>query len=391
MKRINKKIKNMTALVLAGALIAAPGTALAASPEFARTAEEWAALQDNVLEYGEIEDLVHEYNATVQKNQIELDKFRNDYGMTNSEWADRYRELASDLEDDLDYPSVDDSSYASTMTSIVTSEMQIEQWRETADDALEDYEVYYLTYMQEEKQIAQTAQDDMVDYYAKQVTLQSDIRNREMLEATYQNAVSRQALGATTQTEVLLAEQNLQLNSEALEEDETAIETTRENLLVLLGWNYNAEPEIMPLPPINFEHIAEMNPDVDKETALENNYTLRINQRQYDNARAQDNKDLLAKSISENEQMIGADLNNLYTSVLSAQLDYELAQSEYELEQRNLVSAEREYSLGSISRMEYITQQNTTAMKEIDVWTAYLDLFQAIQDYDWAVKGLAST
>ncbi len=381
----------MTALVLAGALIAAPGTALAASPEFARTAEEWAALQDNVLEYGEIEDLVHEYNATVQKNQIELDKFRNDYGMTNSEWADRYRELASDLEDDLDYPSVDDSSYASTMTSIVTSEMQIEQWRETADDALEDYEVYYLTYMQEEKQIAQTAQDDMVDYYAKQVTLQSDIRNREMLEATYQNAVSRQALGATTQTEVLLAEQNLQLNSEALEEDETAIETTRENLLVLLGWNYNAEPEIMPLPPINFEHIAEMNPDVDKETALENNYTLRINQRQYDNARAQDNKDLLAKSISENEQMIGADLNNLYTSVLSAQLDYELAQSEYELEQRNLVSAEREYSLGSISRMEYITQQNTTAMKEIDVWTAYLDLFQAIQDYDWAVKGLAST
>ena len=34
-----------------------PIQALAGSPEFSRTAEEWARLRDNVLEYGEIEDL----------------------------------------------------------------------------------------------------------------------------------------------------------------------------------------------------------------------------------------------------------------------------------------------------------------------------------------------
>ena len=36
----------------------APVTALAASPEFARTTEEWAKLRDNVLEYDELEDLI---------------------------------------------------------------------------------------------------------------------------------------------------------------------------------------------------------------------------------------------------------------------------------------------------------------------------------------------
>lgn len=46
----------------------APVTALAASPEFARTTEEWAKLRDNVLEYDELEDLIHEYNPTVQNN-----------------------------------------------------------------------------------------------------------------------------------------------------------------------------------------------------------------------------------------------------------------------------------------------------------------------------------
>ena len=45
-----------------------PVTALAASPEFARTTEAWAKLRDNVLEYDELEDLIHEYNPTVQNN-----------------------------------------------------------------------------------------------------------------------------------------------------------------------------------------------------------------------------------------------------------------------------------------------------------------------------------
>ncbi len=390
MKHTDKKIKNITAVVLTGALIAAPCTALAASPEFARTAEEWATLQDNVLEYGEIEDLVHEYNPTVQKNQIELEKFRRDYGMTNSEWADRYRELANELEDDLNYPDIDDTSYATIMSSIVTSEMQIETWRETADDALEDYEVYYLTYMQEEKQIAQNAQDDMIAYYADQVALQSDLTNREILEVSYEDAVARQSLGSATYTTVLLAEQDLQDNAEAIQQDETAIESAKENLLVELGWSYSSDPEIMPLPPLDFEHIATMNPDIDREQAIANNYTLRINQRKYDNARAQDNIDSLAKTIASNEQMIGASLNSLYSAVLSAQAAYELAQSEYELEVRDLSSAERQYSLGNISRIEYLTQQNTTQMKEIAVQSAYLSLFQAVQNYDWAVKGLAN-
>ena len=40
--------------------------AYASSPEFARSAEEWAALKDNKIEYWEIEGLIQEYNPTVQ-------------------------------------------------------------------------------------------------------------------------------------------------------------------------------------------------------------------------------------------------------------------------------------------------------------------------------------
>ena len=53
-----------------------PMSALAGSPEFAYTQEKWAALRDNVLEYEELNDLIHEYNATVLNNRAEYDDYR---------------------------------------------------------------------------------------------------------------------------------------------------------------------------------------------------------------------------------------------------------------------------------------------------------------------------
>ena len=56
----------------------APLTGLAASPEFARSAEEWERLRDNVLEYEELEDLIHEYNVTTQNNQYTASSMGSD-------------------------------------------------------------------------------------------------------------------------------------------------------------------------------------------------------------------------------------------------------------------------------------------------------------------------
>ena len=82
------RIRQAAALCLAGAMgISVPMTALASSPEFARSAEEWSRLQDDVIEYDEVDDLIHEYNATVQSNQYEYNKFINDYGTTRYESA----------------------------------------------------------------------------------------------------------------------------------------------------------------------------------------------------------------------------------------------------------------------------------------------------------------
>ena len=68
-----KRLKRALSLGMAGVMMtAAPITAFAASPEFSRSAEEWAKLRDNTIEYDELEGLIQEYNATVQTNNLDL-------------------------------------------------------------------------------------------------------------------------------------------------------------------------------------------------------------------------------------------------------------------------------------------------------------------------------
>lgn len=387
-----RNLKRIVSLALAGlTALSVPLQASAATPEFARSAEEWERLRDDKIEYDELSDLIHEYNATVRKNQIDLNEFRKDYGETNDEWSDRYRELADDLESSLDYPDVDDSGYASAMTNIVTSEIQIDNWRETADDSLEDYMVYYYNYCLAEKLLVSTAQSNMINYYLNQLQLQTDQKQVEVLQETYQSAVNQRAVGRATDVDVLTARENLRNAEKAVQDDQSAIDTGRRYLIVLLGWNSEANPEIGEIPEVDLERIASMDPAADKAAAVENSYTMKANKRKLENARSTDKIEDLNETIQEDEQNIGASLNASYQNVISCQAAYELAEAQAALEEENLRKIERKYGQGSASHLEYVTQQYTTEKAQINVEVTRLNLFQAIESYDWAVNGLADT
>jgi len=96
------------ALVTAGTV---PLEVYASSPEFARSEKEWARLQDDVLEYDEIEALIAEYNATVQTNQLDLNEFKKKYGNTKDDISAKYRDMAEEIYASVEYPDADDPTY----------------------------------------------------------------------------------------------------------------------------------------------------------------------------------------------------------------------------------------------------------------------------------------
>ena len=55
---------------------------------------------------------------------------------------------------------------------------------------------------------------------------------------------------------------------------------------------------------------------------------------------------------------------------------------------KNWNTANTKYQLGSISRMEYIQEETAKVKAEMDVEVKNLELFQAMQAYDWVVEGV---
>jgi len=382
MKWIRKVTVGSLAVVMG---IAVPMTALASSPEFARSAEEWARLRDQVLEYDEIADLVHEYNVTVQNNQYEYNEFIKDYGRTREEIADAYRDLANDLESNM---TGEDSGVA--MVSDLQLRLQAKQLREQADDNLEDSQIYYWTYCQAEDNLVLSAQSKMISYYRKQLELESAKEEKANLENEYALTVTKRQAGTATETELLAARERVLEQEKTVTELEQSIEDTRQKLIVMLGWSGSDQPEIRGVPEIDLSEIETIDLEADQQKAQENNYTLNINKKKLENAKDADNRNKLQNTIQGNERQIRVSVNSAWQSLQTAKRNYEQAQADAVTEERNMELAGQKWKAGMITKYEYEKQQSALNSSRNRVQETKLDLLEALESYRWNVGGLAA-
>lgn len=383
--------KRGMSIMLAGTMLAAcPAAAFGASPEFARTAEEWERLRDNVLEYEELEDLIAEYNTTVQTNQLELNEFKRDYGTTKDDVADKYRDMADEIYGSLSYPDSDDPTYGYVVASVLSAEIQADNLVKQADDNLEDSEIIYLNYKQAEKTLVTVAETNMVNYQKGLLSIQEAEIQTAQARKALASAETNLSVGNGTRLDVLNAQESLMTAERAVESAKTETENVRQKLQVMVGWKYDDTPEIRPVPASDLERIAAMDPQADLEQAKENNYALMVNKKKRANAYSSDTIESLDKTIADNEQKIGSALVTSYQNVLAAKLAYDQAAAELELEQRNLQSLQVKFQQGTASQTQIENQQYTVQLKELALQTADLNLFQTMETYDWAVNGLAS-
>ena len=240
----------------------------------------------------------------------------------------------------------------------------------------------------EERNIVKQAQSTMNTYYQLQYQLTSLKKNRELLEATVTSTQGRQAQGMATQADVLNAQQNLQSADAQIIAMENQIESTRQNLIITLGWAQNANPEIRPMPPIDVQRILDMDVASDTQKALDADYTLQVDQRELENANSEANRQIKRQKIEEEKQKIAVAVSDGYQKVIEAQSSYEEAVTNLEVAVKNWNTANTKYQLGSISRMEYIQEETAKVKAEMDVEVKNLELFQAMEAYDWVVEGV---
>lgn len=83
-------------------------------------------------------------------------------------------------------------------------------------------------------------------------------------------------------------------------------------------------------------------------------------------------------------------MQRLYQQVMDSKAAYEAASVGFEAAQASQAAAGRQYQLGLLSQAQYVGTQIAYCQKKAAKESANLSLLQAMENYGWAVMGLAS-
>ena len=405
MKRQRKKTYGypLAAFVTAAVIAAAPFTAFAAvnspddnsyqppeppapnynqdlSPEFAYSEDKWASLRDNVMEYDELADLIHEYNPTVRSNRSTYADQKN---KDLNDVYDAYMEDIQDIWDQVD--STDDDATAAMLRSSANSLTQ------QADNLYQDADMEKIQYDQTEANLVYQAQQLMVTYEQAQYNMETLQSTRDLLETQYSVAQAQQAVGMATQTDVLNAQKSLQDQDSSILAVQKSAENLHRGLCLMLGWDVNAQPEIRPVPEPDLARIDSMNPDADSQTAVANNYDVKYYEKKAGNLSSQVLIEANQVDIQNARDTALRSLRTQYDNVITARDALDAAQAQLEVAVVDLNEAAAKLNIGQGTQLAYQTAENAYVVAKNNVNSQKLQLLLAMEAYDWNVKGLTTS
>ena len=379
-----KRRKGMALLLLTALCLSTEGMSAMASPEFARSQEEWASLSDNRLEWEEIPGLVNEYNATVLNN-------RKAYQKDSGQNAEEIRDALLEAADDMESLAIDAEAEEGGAMIGANYRSQAASLRQQAESNVSDSQVILWQYEQVEDTIAQTVRDGFIAYYQAIAQKDADQAKIGYLEESLASAQNRKNVGMGTELEVLTAKEALQNGQAVLASADAKINAEKKKLQVLCGWDYTSDAEIGALPDFDMEEIGRIDLEADTEKALSSNWQLRIDERKLQNAPDATLRDQYTKTVDNDRQQIKASVRSAYDTLVQAKRTYDTGAEQLNLSRQNLEKSSRQLSLGVISRMEYRTAENETTGLEHNQKLNEIAVFSAWTAYQGAVNGLAST
>lgn len=350
------------------------------SPEFAYTEEKWASLRDNVMEYGELKDLIHEYNPTVRSNRS---AYKDQKGKDLNDVYEQYMNDIDDIWDQADAVE-DDVTWASMRFSAGLLTKQ-------ADNNYQDADMEKIQYDQQEAALVYQAQQMMVSLQQAEDNIKNLENTKALLQSQYEFTRAQAAAGMATQIDVLTAQKSVQDQDTAILAAQKNKENVHRNLCLMLGWDADAQPEILAVPEPDMSRIDTLNPDGDAEAALANNYDVRYYEKKAGNLSSQDLIESNQASIQNAKDTAVRSLKTQYNTVLTARDALNAAQSQLAAEQSKLNKASASLAAGQITNLEYQTTLNAVMTAESDVNMKKLQLLVALEGYDWNVKGLTTS
>ena len=354
-----------------------------------------AKLQDNVLEYDELALRVREYNPNISE------AWRK-YGESKEDYQNMLTELESTYDDSMDNidavlkPLKQAEKLMPQLKGTVKQMSSLKSGYHSLVQGIRDTVTNWDTskrntsqIRQYEKQVISGAQSAMIGYNTivdNKATLETMVDLYQKQCDMYQRMA---ALGLVNQTDVVSAQTSLIGAKSQLASLQSQEDSVYRTLCLLLGYDPDSGVEIRNLPAFDMSRLDGMNLEADTKKAIGNNYTL-IGQRT--SAKGETNAQIAARlnTIEEGEQKLTIEMQRLYQDVLDKKAAYEAAMTGYEAAEKSNGAAQRQYQNGLLSEMQYVGTQISYNQKKAAKESAELDLWTAMNAYDWGIEGLAA-
>lgn len=398
-------------------------------------------LQDNLIEFNEVEMMVISFNDTVLSNRYTYRNLQDMQDGTDDDDDDGESSPSGDYDDDAADEAIeaiedgidvyetqikalktqmnattDPTAKAALQTQITLLEntkatLVMQQQSMLALQGLnssmsdmadsmssmasgitdEDLRGYYLQFEEIEATLIKTAQGMFPTYYQLVYNLEQLKANLRVAETSYQGAQVRQTLGMCTANEVLEASYNVTNIKNNIANLENQIVTIKQELCKLIGKDYNADITLGELPGVYEAYVANIVFEHDVDAAVDSNYTVCSKQneiRKYDSDTSEETRAAGKYALAAAREESRSALSQAYMNIQTQRTALQMALEKWRNAETQMLNTEGSYKLGLISRLEYEQQLASYLTTQYDYKIAETKLFDAVNTYKWHLRGL---
>lgn len=382
-----------------------PAEVLADGPGEAPTQEYlayMAQLEDSHMEYEEIPDLIKNFYGPIKSAYDRMENSEEDQAQIAVESRIMARDLldqAEALEDAID--QIPASDIVDVQTEIVTNRMTAKQMRSTAaslDRSMEKSGARNeKTLNRQLNTLVYNVQLLMNQY--EQLLSQRTVAAKalEIAETARQIQQTMEAQGLAVSGDVLSAAAQAASARSTLNSLDDTISQLYKSLCSFTGYDADENPEIGPVPAADVGAIASIDVNADKEKAVGNNYELislrssaggGMSDLQVRTTKTTTQTKNKLRNVEYSEDSLRSSIQTLYDTILEQKAAYDSAATAMQSAQLTWNAAQLQWQNGSLSQLGYLQQELAYLQAQSGFTCADLALQQAMQNYDWAVKGV---
>lgn len=207
----------------------------------------------------------------------------------------------------------------------------------------------------------------------------------------------RYDLGQIAELDLLKIQNQRAQTASTIETLKLQVKNLKGDLALIMGIDTSVNLTLSPMPAVS---TGARNYNTDLNTAVKASYalyfkndTMKTASNDYEDDKTNTVHPYKAAKIAyqAEEQQFKLTFRKLSDAIPEKQRLYDLAKADQTLEQRLFDAAAAKYQRGLISKNDYTTEKETLEGKQSAAKKAEIDLFTAVNQYDWAVRGVVST